>query len=424
MQKKRKNISRTKEKERKTMSKPFKKVIMIGTVSASIVLGACSVFSAYPIFAGEMETLTEAPIAPLDQTYTENMNLTQNQTEPPLQTETVPQEPAETDVSRTEDSDASGKEDLEPLTDPEKETQQQTESEKNETEIPQNQSESNFAKEYESIDEYIDLDSESEEEESESEPESETDINGDPVLDPELAFSYPVNPNNYPLASQSEITNALYSYLKKDINLNHAAACGVLANVHLESCFNLFALGDGGTSYGLCQWHNGRWTALRAFCASEGYDPDTLLGQARFMEYELSTGYSNVYNYLLSIPNTAQGAYDAASYFCTYYEAPNETALRARQRGNLAKNEYFPKEYDILPNYAEIIAKIRERLTLIPKNAISEIRESDEETDENKKTDKVVIGYVIRTISPDGEVDVQTSGNIKASETETQKTDK
>ena len=46
---------------------------------------------------------------------------------------------------------------------------------------------------------------------------------------------------------------------------NDAAICGILANIEHESGFSTTALGDGGTSYGLCQWHNSRWDNLNNF---------------------------------------------------------------------------------------------------------------------------------------------------------------
>ena len=49
------------------------------------------------------------------------------------------------------------------------------------------------------------------------------------------------------------------------MGLNNAAACGVLTNIQCESSFNPEVLGDGGTSYVICQWHNERWTRLQKY---------------------------------------------------------------------------------------------------------------------------------------------------------------
>ena len=80
----------------------------------------------------------------------------------------------------------------------------------------------------------------------------------------------------------------IFEFMVKELGLNNAAATGVLANIKAESSFRTDALGDGGTSYGICQWHNGRWSNLKKYC------PDswkTLEGQLRFLKMELQTGY-------------------------------------------------------------------------------------------------------------------------------------
>ena len=56
--------------------------------------------------------------------------------------------------------------------------------------------------------------------------------------------------------------NRIYEFLIEELGLNHAAVCGIIANIHVESRFNPRALGDWGTSYGICQWHNKRFARL------------------------------------------------------------------------------------------------------------------------------------------------------------------
>ncbi len=43
-----------------------------------------------------------------------------------------------------------------------------------------------------------------------------------------------------------------------------------------------------GTSYGLCQWHDGRFDALQSFCLLQGYDYWSLEGQLNYLAYESS----------------------------------------------------------------------------------------------------------------------------------------
>ena len=108
-----------------------------------------------------------------------------------------------------------------------------------------------------------------------------------------------------------------------------------------ESGFNVHAVGDGGDAYGLCQWNSRNWE-LRAFCSSNGYDYTTMEGQLYFLEYELNTGYSGVFNYLLSVPDTGEGAYDAAYYFCVYFEIPENKEAKGHSRGASARDSYYP----------------------------------------------------------------------------------
>ena len=101
---------------------------------------------------------------------------------------------------------------------------------------------------------------------------------------------------------------------------------------------------------GICQWHNGRWTRLR------GYAPDdwqTLEGQLHFMRKELFTGYKDTLKYLHSVPDNAQGAYDAAYYWCMHYEMPDKTMSRSITRGYLAQNIYWERYKDVDPDLDE-----------------------------------------------------------------------
>ncbi|MCQ4775714.1 hypothetical protein NE634_18830, partial [Lacrimispora saccharolytica] len=43
------------------------------------------------------------------------------------------------------------------------------------------------------------------------------------------------------------------------------------------------------------------------------------------------------------MPDTAQGAYDAAYYWCKYYEIPANLEYNSQMRADLAMNLYYPK---------------------------------------------------------------------------------
>ena len=78
---------------------------------------------------------------------------------------------------------------------------------------------------------------------------------------------------------------AVWNFLKAK-GLSDAAAAGVLGNIQAECNFRLTAVGDNGTSYGLIQWHAGRWTKLKEFCASHNLKENSLQGQLEYLWYE------------------------------------------------------------------------------------------------------------------------------------------
>lgn len=134
----------------------------------------------------------------------------------------------------------------------------------------------------------------------------------------------------------------VFNYLINNMGLNSAAACGVLSNIKSESSFRPNALGDNDTSYGICQWHNSRWTNLKNYCNNNDYDWTSLDGQLHYLEYELEASYPAVWNKLHSVSNTADGAYNAGWYWCYYFEIPANRASVSVTRGNYAKNTYWP----------------------------------------------------------------------------------
>ena len=137
--------------------------------------------------------------------------------------------------------------------------------------------------------------------------------------------------------------HVIYAFLTGEMGLNRAAAMGVMANIKYESGYNPNCNGDGGTSYGICQWHAGRKTNLIAYCEDQGLDYTALQAQMRFFKYELSRSYPSVLSYLKGVENTADGAYDAGYYFCFNYEAPAARTSQSTKRGNYAKDTLWAK---------------------------------------------------------------------------------
>ena len=135
----------------------------------------------------------------------------------------------------------------------------------------------------------------------------------------------------------------VFNFCRQAMGLNVAASCGVLANIQAESGFNPSALGDGGTSFGICQWHASRYTSLRNWCSQNGKDYKTIDGQLRYLQHELETGYKSVLQYIQGVPNTAAGAYQAGYRWCLRFEVPADTAATSDRRGNIAKDTFWPK---------------------------------------------------------------------------------
>lgn len=143
-------------------------------------------------------------------------------------------------------------------------------------------------------------------------------------------------------------TDKIFKYLKNELNLNNAGAAGVLGNLQRESGFDTTAVGDGGTSYGIVQWHNNRWTNLKNFASQKGKDQSDLGVQLDFMKYELkSNGWPGVYNDIKSVPNTLEGAKKASEVWVRRYEMPNDIENEVAKR-----NEYTSNWWDKYKSYA------------------------------------------------------------------------
>jgi murein DD-endopeptidase MepM/ murein hydrolase activator NlpD len=109
--------------------------------------------------------------------------------------------------------------------------------------------------------------------------------------------------------------------------LSANGAAGVVSNLLAESGLRTGAVGDKGTSYGIAQWHAGRWDNLNRFAKNSGLDPSSLDAQSQFLMHELSKkGYSNLMSTLTN-PNVS--AYDATAAFMKTFERPKNQSGKA-----------------------------------------------------------------------------------------------
>ena len=100
--------------------------------------------------------------------------------------------------------------------------------------------------------------------------------------------------------------------------LTREQAAGIAGNLLHESGFNPNAVGDGGTSFGVAQWHNGRGDNMKAWTQAHGYSPTSFRGQLEFLWHELNNNES----YALGKLRATSSANDAGMAFCRYFERP------------------------------------------------------------------------------------------------------
>lgn len=141
-------------------------------------------------------------------------------------------------------------------------------------------------------------------------------------------------------ASSEENKNTIYNILVGTYGYSTAAACAIMGNMEAESSYTPGEdTGDGGTSYGLCQWHAGRKNALMSWCSENGFNYASIEGQLAYLDHELSTSYQSVKNSLNTAnnENTEDAAYQAAYDFCVGFEKPAAGATAGVRRGETAR---------------------------------------------------------------------------------------
>ncbi|MBQ6373274.1 MAG: hypothetical protein IJJ45_02175 [Clostridia bacterium] len=168
-----------------------------------------------------------------------------------------------------------------------------------------------------------------------------TDVTvSNPTPTPKPAATPRVSDSDVYSGSNEEI---IFKFLTQVAGFNTAAACGIMGNIKYESGYKPTSTSAGGVSYGICQWTGARKTRLTNWCKENGYDKATLKGQLYFLQHELKRYYPAVYNRLIAVPNTDQGAYDAGYDFCYNFEAPSSRASRSVTRGNYARTTLWKR---------------------------------------------------------------------------------
>ena len=112
-----------------------------------------------------------------------------------------------------------------------------------------------------------------------------------------------------------------------------AQAAGIVANLQRESGLSTTAVGDGGSAYGLAQWHPDRQAAFQHF-TGHSIRNSTFAEQLAFVNYEMSRGAEQ------GAGNRLHGATDAASagsIVSRYYERPGDVSGEASRRAQIAQ---------------------------------------------------------------------------------------
>jgi hypothetical protein len=125
-----------------------------------------------------------------------------------------------------------------------------------------------------------------------------------------------------------------------DKGLSVAGAAGIAGNLFVESGFKTYNLGDHGTSNGLAQWHNDRWTGpngFEAWCSENGHDPWSVDGQLEFLWWELTTRYNSL---VTDLKNEDITPSSAAFMFAQQFERPSVISPMRKLKAEEFFNDY------------------------------------------------------------------------------------
>jgi len=172
----------------------------------------------------------------------------------------------------------------------------------------------------------------------------------------------PVKFSQGQLSNSKEIIDFLVSK-----GLSAEQSSGIAGNLFKESGFKTDAIGDGGTSYGLAQWHNTRWEDLKKFSSDHNYDLNSIKSQMEFLWYELTNTYKSVYNNLKNTNNAA----DAATIFASGYERPASKDYTERRR--YATNFYQKYTGKDVTSDEKESSSIIKTISDLPKNILNQI---------------------------------------------------
>jgi peptidoglycan hydrolase-like protein with peptidoglycan-binding domain len=102
-----------------------------------------------------------------------------------------------------------------------------------------------------------------------------------------------------------------------DKGLTQSQAAGITGNLDKESGLNpTVKPGDGGTSFGIAQWHESRGNKMKKWVREHGYKTSDIIGQLEYLWWELQNDEKNALK-KLKLTDTPK---DAAFMFAKYFE--------------------------------------------------------------------------------------------------------
>jgi murein DD-endopeptidase MepM/ murein hydrolase activator NlpD len=148
----------------------------------------------------------------------------------------------------------------------------------------------------------------------------------EPVPEPKQAANVDISTN---------MPNKIITFFKNK-GLTTSQASGIAGNLAIESQFDPNAVGDNGTSYGLAQWHAGRWDALKDWSRKNGRNPATIDAQLEYLWHELE----NKEHAALDQLKTKNDPQKAAWAFAKYFERPSQISAKRLSNAKNYYNEY------------------------------------------------------------------------------------
>lgn len=159
------------------------------------------------------------------------------------------------------------------------------------------------------------------------------------VSTPEITTTIQVEePVQVSYSSNTNQTATSYvNYLMTKHKLSKTIACGIVANLMIESSLNPQAKGDDGTAFGLAQWRADRLQNLMTFSNNN----PTIDKQLDFIIHELKNGPDAGAKNAWTKMQTAKTASEIAKIFMKFYERPHKDP----NVNHIAKREQYANQY-------------------------------------------------------------------------------